>query len=403
MTVQTTSNLTNALRAQYLEDYINAAKMVRLYDQLAFPIGKDMSTLKKGSSVVVNFISDLAPATAAISEIADVVPVTQRDATASITPTSRYNAIQVSEKLMNTSYTPYGAERFASIGKNQMESVDLLASAQANAGDSVNRYAASRAAAEATANEYITTSVFTNAQADLETLKVPSFLDAGRGIWAAFLHPYVFADLRAATTIVAVAEYQKANIILAHELGELGPFKLVVSPWVKTFWSAGAAYASTPIATTIATSTTANIALSKTIEVAANTNFSSHYGDWVTIGTLETGDTHYSTNERVRIVSISGTTVTIIGEGANGGLRFDHAVGETVSNAHSVASVVFGGPKSLAKVYDTTTGEYGEVVGPKKQGLLDQFESLGWKFYGDYAIISESWLHRYECTFSQDA
>ena len=167
------------------------------------------------------------------------------------------------------------------------------------------------------------------------------------------------------------------------------------------FWAAGAVRDASSVATTVAASATANIALAKTVEVASATGISA--GHWYTIGSVETGSTIYPTTERVFCTSISSTTVTIAGEGANGGLRFDHAVGETFKDADSVAAVVFGGPKSLAKVYDVNTGEFGQVVGPKKQGLLDQFESLGWKFYGNYARIVESRLLRYECAISIDA
>lgn len=401
MTVQTTSNLSNALRAQYLEDYVQGAKMVRLYDQLAYPVGKDMATLTEGSSVVVNFVSDLAPATSAISETTDLTPATVRDGTASITPTSRANAIQCSEKLLNQSYTPYGQERFRIIGENMMESVDLLAQAAATKGSLWSSYGnTARTSLDAGANYRLTESAFTNAQADLETMKVPQFMDAGRGVWMALMHPYAFADLRASSAILAVGEYQKANIILNFELGEFGPFKLVVSPFAKVFWGVGAAN-TTDVDTTIATSSTANIALAKTIEVAAAGSIAA--GQWLNIVTAkESSTTHYATTERVKVASISGTTVTIVGSGPNGGLRFDHSVGDVVNHDDSVGTCVFGGPKSLAKVWDTNVGEYGETVGPKKQGLVDQFESLGWKFYGDYGRPVESWLLRYEHTFSRD-
>jgi hypothetical protein len=48
-------------------------------------------------------------------------------------------------------------------------------------------------------------------------------------------------------------------------------------------------------------------------------------------------------------------------------------------------------------------GEYGQVVGPKVEGLLDQFTSVGWKFYGGYARLSENRLMRYECSTSYEA
>jgi hypothetical protein len=84
-------------------------------------------------------------------------------------------------------------------------------------------------------------------------------------------------------------------------------------------------------------------------------------------------------------------------------LRFDHPVGAAVSNDDNVATVVFGGPESLMKVYDPQVGEFGEVVGPKKEGLLDQFVSLGWKWYGQYARPIENRILRYEVSLGRDA
>jgi N4-gp56 family major capsid protein len=402
MTVQTTSNLSDSLKAEYLEDYIKAAQLVRTYDNLSTPVGADMSRLGKGTSVIIPFIGDLEPGTTTISETADVTPSTVGDTTASITPTSRWGAIQCSEKLLNMAYTDYGAERFAMIGKNQMETVDLLAQDVATTGAIRRSYAATaRSSLDAATNYYLTSSVFGSVAADLQTLKVPTFMDGGRSMWTAIIHPYALTDFLASADILAVGEYQKANIILGHELGEYGQFKIVCTPWAKVFWAAGAANAS-PIATTIAASATANLQLAKTIEVAANTNMGA--GDRVLVGTIETGNARYPTNEFVTVVSVSSTTITIAGEGANGGLRFDHAVGETVSNADNVGCAVFGGPKSLMKVWDSNMdSEYGTIVGPKTQGLLDQFQSLGWKFYGNYGLPIETRIVRYEHTFSRDA
>jgi len=92
-----------------------------------------------------------------------------------------------------------------------------------------------------------------------------------------------------------------------------------------------------------------------------------------------------------------------VGAGANGGFKFEHASGTAVRNADSVYPVLWGGPKSLAKVYATEVGEFGEVVGPKMSGMVDQFVSLAWKWYGDYAIVNENWLVRGEYASSLDA
>lgn len=66
MGIETTSTLTDSLIARYLENYLDAAESVRLYDQISIPVGKDMEVLKRGSSVYVPFLSDMEPGSSAI-------------------------------------------------------------------------------------------------------------------------------------------------------------------------------------------------------------------------------------------------------------------------------------------------------------------------------------------------
>jgi hypothetical protein len=265
---------------------------------------------------------------------------------------------------MNSASTNYAQERFELLGKNQAESVDLLAQAAATQG--TLRYTGvagtARTSIDAgTATHRLNAAMFVNGTADLQTFKVPAFVDGmGRNLWFAIMHPYAFADLLDDTDITAISQYQKAEILLRYELGELGPFKLVVTPWAKTFWGGGAANGS-------AVETTLNgavNALATSIVVASATNID--VGDRLMIGTHETGSTHYPTNEIVTVTSVVSTTIGVAGEGANGGLRFDHATGVAVSNDDNVGTVVFGGPESLMKVYDPQVGEFGKVLGPNK-------------------------------------
>jgi N4-gp56 family major capsid protein len=396
--VQITSNLTNARFTKYIPDYIRAAMFNRVYDALA-KAPENNADLYRSSSIVMNFLSDLEPGTAEIPENTDVTPVSLRDSTTTITPTSRYNAIEASEKLMNQAGTNYAQERFELLGKNMMESVDLVAMAEATQG--ALRFAgAARTSLDAgTAGHLLSDTTFSKAMADLQTFKVPGWEDpaSGQPKWFAIMHPYAFNDLRAATNITAISQYQKASILLRYELGELGPFKLIVTPWAKTFWGGGAANASA-IETTL---NGAVNALAKTVVVAANTNID--VGDRVLIGSHETGNTHYSTNEIVTVTSVNSTTIGVAGEGSNGGLRFDHATGVAVSNDDNVGTVVFGGPESLTKIYDPEVGEYGDIVGPKKEGILDHLYTLGWKWYGTYDLSIENRILRYEVAFGRDA
>jgi hypothetical protein len=393
MPIQSVSTLTNAVRTAYAAKYLEAAELERLYDRFAMPVGKlgVESAAKLDSTVRVNFLGDMIPGSTAVSESSDVVPSVLKDAYAEITPTSRWGALQWSELMDLEAYTNYGEARFKRLGKNMMETVDLLAQAACLQGGVVYRAVARASLDAGTAGHRMTDTVFAQVDTRLQALKCPAYLGNGRKQFVALTHPYAYHDLRLGGNVISVAQYQAKEIILNQEIGQIGNFKILSSPWAKVFWSAGAVNASS-VATTIAT-TDVN-PLDKTVTVAATTNML--VGMPVSIGTVETANTFYSTNERVIITDQATTTVGIAGEGANGGFRFPHAIGETVKNADSVFTTVFGGPESIAKLYDEGTGEYGEIVGPKKDGLLDQFGSLGWKWYGNYARVVESWIMRGE-------
>lgn len=397
MGIETVSTLSNSVRARYIEDYLDAVEAEKLYDQFAMPVGKNMEQLKRGSSVNVPFLADMEPGTSAIPEDTDISPQTLKDALASITPTSRGEALQASEKLLIQAYTDYGQKMHARVGKNMMESIDLLAQAAAVQGSLVERASARAAMDAGTSTDRASDAEFSSVQSLLLSMKVPGFKFDGGESWGAIMHPYVFHDIREGGNVDSIGLYQDKGIHLNFELGKIGPFKLIVSPWAKVFYGAGADNGSN-VATTLAN---AEEALDKEIEVAADTNIAA--GQWLTIGTEETANTHYPKNERVKVASISGTTVTIVGEGANGGLRFDHASGVAVRNADSVYTITYGGPSSLAKLFATEIGEYGQVVGPKRTGNLDQFITLGWKFYGNYGRIAENRLVRGEYSVSHEA
>ena len=90
------------------------------------------------------------------------------------------------------------------------------------------------------------------------------------------------------------------------------------------------------------------------------------------------------------------TTITFVGKGSNGGFRFDHANGDAVNNNDNVYPVAFGSPESLVHVYAKEVGPYGEMVGPLNDGLAHQWQSLAWKYYGNYGRVSENRIIRGE-------
>ena len=134
-------------------------------------------------------------------------------------------------------------------------------------------------------------------------------------------------------------------------------------------------------------------------------NFDAYLPGWITIGTQETSDqpaADFVDNERLWLTAFTaGGTVT--GSATNGGMRHGHASATALRNADSVHTVILGGPESLAKIYAAELGEFGQIVGPKIDGMVDQFITLGYKWHGAYGRIAENRLMRLEVSTSEDA
>lgn len=401
MTLQNTTNLSNAVTTRYTQRYQRAAAIKRLYDQLAIPVGAPQFELEQrrgmGSTYTFNFASDMAPGTSAISESADITPQVITDATSTITPTSRAEGIKWSELIDLEAYTDWVAIRAEKVGENAMESIETLAIAAA-LGGSLEATGHARADLDAgTTADRWTEAAMWEASAMTQALRCPPYMVNGRSMFLAIAHPDAYYDLFHGGNVVTAATYQDIGILLRGEVGEIANFKLLISPWAKVFASAGADHTTSLGNDTLSAAATA---LDKSISVTTGTNIGS--GRLISIGTEETSTTFYPTNERVRRIS-GTTTAVIVGSGANGGLRFDHASGANVRNADHVYPVAYGAPGSLVKVFANEIGEFGKLVGPLQDGLAHQWQSLSWKFYGNYGRIAENYIVRGEYSSSLDA
>jgi N4-gp56 family major capsid protein len=415
-----TVGLTHAITTRYTQKYLRAAAVRRLYDQLATPVGASQYDLETrrglGSTYTFNFASDLTPGSTAISELVDIVPQILRDATSTITPTSRGEAIKWSQLMDLEAYTDFVAVRSEKVGENAMETIDNLAKAAALQGTLVHRGSGTtRILLDAgTAGMNWTEANLWTAATMVQDLRCPPYISPdGQRSFLAIAHPDAFYDLFHGGNVVTLA-MNSANgrdILFNGELGSLAGFKLIISPWAKVFGSAGLVNATACGTTHVGYAITgcsadgstfaagAPSALSLGLTVTTATNVGS--GRMLTIGTCETGNTHYDTNERVRWTS-GTTSMLYVGSGANGGLRFDHALTDTVMNDDSVYPVVYGGPGSLVKVYANEVGEFGQLVGPLEDGLAHQWQSLAWKFFGQYGRVAENYLLRGEYSSSLD-
>jgi hypothetical protein len=400
MPIQNTTNLSNAVRAKYDGMYLRALMARRVYDMYAVGIGETLKRLEQGdwlaSSYIYNFLSDMTPATSAISQSVDIIPQVLRDATGSITPTSRADALQWAEALDLQAYTDYGVARFEAIGKNEMESIDLLAQSAALTGGLVKRPAARASLDAGTSGHRFTDTAIAQMGARVKALKCPTF---DNGNLMVTVHTDAFYDLIQGGNVVTIAQQVRPEILQTQSLGKWGDFTINATAWAKVFGAAGADNASS-VATTLGSAANA---LATSVVVASATNIVA--GMQLTLGTEETGDTHYATNEIVFVDDsyTSGTTIPVIGEGANGGLRFDHSSGAGVRNADNAYPAVFGGKASLVKVFANEIGEFGSAPILKESGVVNQFSTLGWKFYGGYGLIADNYIARSEYSSSLQA
>ena len=390
MTITQSSTLSNSLRIQYLNDYQQGAMRRRFYDVVAAPIdslsaaagaAQSMADMCKGGTVRITFLSDMNVTTTPLSEVSDILPQTLADATADVTVDMFGDGIQTSQKALIQYFTNYGSSSPAKVGLNMMDLVDFKAGEAALNGSLVYRAVARTSLASGTTTHYISDGVFANVAARLSQFSCPGWEGEGKPTsWSALMDHFVLNDISHGvngTVILNVAQYQDKEMVLNNEIGRLHSFRVVASGFAKTLYGAGLSTGGNTIATTLAS---AAARLARTIALGSSTNIAA--GQWLNIiDGRETSSTFYPGNERVKCVGGTSTAYVIVGEGPNGGLRYSHAAGATVDDYDSVHTVLFGGPQSLVKVWAPEIGEFGELVGPKKQGLADQWTSFAWKWF----------------------
>jgi len=328
MAVSQLSTLPQSLRVQFLNNYASGGKRARLYDMFAAPIdslsaaagaAQAMADLKKGGTVRVTFISDMEISTTSLSEVQDIVPQTLEDQTQDVTVDFYGDGMQVSQKALIERFTDYGVRMARAVGLNMMESVDFHAAQAGLIGSLVFRPGnVARAALNAGTHD-ITHEQFMYAAARLSQFNTPGWEGPNRPTnWAALTNHFVVGDLARTTPLINVAQYQDRDVILNNEVGKVQSFKVLANGRAKIFHGAGLANGN-DLDTTL---TTAATALDKTLSF---TDAQTTVGQWVNIGTIETGNTFQPLNERAKVVGYTAGTCTVVGESENGGIRFDHA------------------------------------------------------------------------------
>lgn len=397
MAIQTTAVQTSAVGTRYVLAYQRGVQQQRVYDQFAGNIVGLEGRRGMGTTYTYAFASRMTPGNTAISETADVVPQIIRDATATVSTTSLSEAMKWSELLTVQSFLDETEQRAEVVGMNAMESIENQAINAVLAGSLVSRGAARASLDAGTTGHRFDEAAIWKATSILAQTKAPQYIDASGSSWMAAVHTDGNYDLSHSGNMVNAAIYTNPDIILTGEVGRVANVRIIATPHAKVFMGAGADNASA-VATTL--NDTSALALDLTAVVASATNIS--VGRHLAVGTEETGNTFYATNESLTYVS-GTTTVTFVSGGPNGGFRFDHANGEAVNNNDNVYPVLYGSPDSMVKVYAPSVGEFGKLVGPLTDGISEQWQSLAWKWYGGYGIVAQNRLIRGEYSSSLDA
>lgn len=415
---QTTSSPSiSSIISRYNESFLEGAKAPMLYSQSAvdytrFAPGMTMDQMMRASTVYIPVQSGMSVGTSTLSQTTDLTPQSIYDATVNISKTSRGEALQFAQQLKIEAFDEFTANFFKIIGENCMETIESVAISVALAGTFYDRAAARASLDAGTAAHNASDSVFRRAAGLFASMHVPGFESTAGPEWACYTHPWVSHDIQEGGKVVYVGEYQDKSIPLNWELGKIGRFKIVESPYAKVFFGAGADYDSTSlIATTLGTATSP---LAVTLESSSDVSSFVTKGRLWTIGTEETTSTFYPMNEQFRPLSASSTTITLNGWADNGGLKYAHAAGEAIRNADSVYTMLFAGPESLVKIYavDPENGDPdaravpgvpgAAIVGPLKTGLAHQWDSLAWKWWGNFGVVAQKYLYRYECSVSYE-
>jgi len=395
----TTVVIPNSVQALFESDYIENARKLYTYSQNAFTTPYPMSEGNQGANILIPSYHDLPVVPTAISQTADVTPVTFRDSSVVITPNGYGNAVQLSWYVDLTAYTDLGRAAAERIARNAAHTTDYVARSAAVGGDVVAFGGDATARANVSAlssTDEIRPVDFFNAKTFLEG--APKIAGPGNG-YGAIIRQALTNDLIQDANIILIAQYgERPEILLNGELGmEMGGTRLIETDMAKIFHGAGTSAA--PASGTLGAA--ANQGATAIVTTAALSSLD--IGSWLTLEAIEsTANGENRLVETVRVVGGTGSsTINIVGKGPNGGLLYDHASGAPVTAAYQVYTATFLSADAIAKVYHNRFGPDGQLIPPERTGLLKQFNSLGWFNFMGFGVKAQNRVYRLECAATQ--
>ena len=397
MAITGTGQLTQSLIEVMSGEFDMIVPKNYIYAQSPLTYVPDGGVLRRGagySSLRINTYHRLLPANSTRSEITDIAPVQLRDSAVTISHSLYGNTVQLSLKLQETASRDVFQIAAKILAENAGESVDFVARSVAVAGSAFELgNGSSRDAVNETG--VLTPGMLYNAAGYLASApKLDGGLNQptiGSGL-AAIMRNAVIADLAENSSIILLGQYRDnaPETVLMGEIGaHMSGVRLVVSDWAKIFQGAG----STKVASSDNLSNAVNAGATT---IAVSTALTSGTGTYLTIGTRETTANGEQTNVETVYAAALSSALAIAGGAPNGGLLFDHSSDSPVGAYNQVHAVVIFGAESIMKVFASDIGENPQLLPPKVDGSLDQWDMAEWRWYGGFGRRAENRLYRVE-------
>jgi N4-gp56 family major capsid protein len=215
-----------------------------LRSELLFDQAADVQATNQampGSSVIFTIFSELAAATATLTETSDVTPVAMADSQVTVTLAEYGNTVNTTAKLRGTAFLDVDATAANLIGYNAGLSIDTVVQEILAAGDNV-AYATGGASTptarvDMAVDDILTANDIRKETAALRSANVATF----NGYYMGYIHPDVSYDLRKETGN-ASWNAPHVNIDTANIYnGEIGTFesvRFIETPRAKVFTNA---------------------------------------------------------------------------------------------------------------------------------------------------------------------
>lgn len=401
MAVTTTTTMDASVVTAYERDYLLAFMQKKVWATLCWERmkrevigGRDLA----GKTVQVPVYEPLTVPTASLTEHLDVTPEQWADSYVQVTIAEEGNVVQTTRMLDITSYVELGKPVSESIGQNMAKRVDriLRDAVVLNATDRIYAGLATARDGLDTTSDTLTYAKVVEAVTRAENRGIPSFPDES---YAAIVNPALMADVIGINEWSNVAEYSDPTLIVTGDLtvlakggrfpgekGQLYRLRFIPHEFGKLFLGAGTAAQS---ATTLSADAAAG---ATSIEVTSATGLAA--GNYITIGTVESGGTAQPTTEQVLITAVDGTTLTIRGAGStfdNWGLKFAHSSGAAVTEAPNVAAIPVLGPESMLVAFAQDVGQDGEVAMEwAPTNIPRRFMNHSWYWVGGGGIVDKN-------------